>query len=502
MAVTDDKYSQDTLEDKIVSTGGIDVNQVYTRIPIAFPEYLVASDLGYDYEDMTDAQRKDDTGFRQKFFLDGVFKLTDARGNACAIGLLRQDGLTQNAAHHALSRRGHLGITLNQTHYIVPNDGGLNTMPHAEFSGNILAAYPNFVKVLCNLRSAYYIDSDWFKVKMYRTRAGVKTELYDFFINVGTDDEPTTELAEKETKTQFPVKYRGTIGGLEAGDILTLEISATNSEGTFTNSVTKSATVLAEMVFIQVYRHADLESHVTGTAIPDTIVPTNGTPYAMLISQDMYDEGQIVGGIAVAGTGGVLYRLFEETSGGDPMAGNIDDSERLQGAPGVVEDAYESTLSYLPQGYYYGVPTSWNGSTLAYVQVVNSNSLRWYPNQYTTADFMLTMSLSGEFDTTTQKYKIYVWAKATGVLPSGGVSVSTELHELAPTQSSATKLATISAVTVTSTAAKCLNENSPYETTDGFLSLTTYNTSASGANTIEEGIMTTRDIDPSGTSRD
>ena len=493
MAVTDDKYSLDTLEDVTLSTAGIDVPQVYTRIPIALPEYLIASDLGYDYDEMTDAQKKDDTGFKQKFFVDGVFKFIDARGCACAIGLLRQDGQTQNAAHHARSRKGHLGVTIDKTHYVIPNDGGLNTMPHAEFSGSILAAYTNFVKILCNLRSAYYLDTDWFKIKMYRTRGGETTEIYDFPINLGTEAEPTAELAAKGTKTQFPAKYRGNIGDLEEGDTITLEISATNSEGTFTNAVTRSAKVLAAMNFIQIYRHSDLENHTTGTTIPDTIVPTNGTAYAMLLSESMYDEGQTVGGVAVAGSGGVLYRLFEETDGGDPMAGAIDDSERLQGAEGTVEEAYETVLGNLPAGYYYGVPTEWNGSTLAYIQVVNSNNIRWYPNQYTTADFMITMSLSGEYDTTYQKYKIYVWATATGVLPAGGVSVSTELHELAVTQSASTKVATISAVTVNTNAPVCLNTNSPYETTDTS-DLTTYNTSAGTANTIKEGTIAIRNI--------
>lgn len=495
MSVPKSAYSFETIEDKLGEGG---THNVYALMPLLLNEYRPNPSAPVEETSETDL-----AAFRLDFFLDETWNRWDSNGNRCPVGMVKygvnETDYTQNRTNnwflHNPARISRLCVAKNGIRYQLLNDGGLHTMPYAEFSGNILAAYPNFVKVLCNLRSAYYIDSDCFTIRMYRTRDGVKTELYDFPINVGTDDEPTPELPAKGTKTQYPVKYRGTIGGLEEGDLLTLEISATNSEGTFTNAVTKSAKVLAAMTFIQIYRHPELDSHTTGTAIPDTIEPTDGTPYAMLISQDMYDEGQMVGGIAVAGTGGVLYRLFEETGGGDPMAGTIDDSERLQGAAGSVEDAYEAALSYLPAGYYYGVPTSWNGSTQAYVQVVNSNSLRWYPNQHTSADFTITMSLTGVYNVMYDKYYVYVWCKATGVLPSGGVSVSTEVHEMTFPHSAATKIASVGPVTVSSTVKICLNPENPIEVPSA-MPLATDNTSAYGAREINEGTLQSTDYMP------
>lgn len=470
MAATADKYSKDVV--KHYDNGA---NHAVLFKPLALTEYT------------------SDALFRQKFFVDKVIHETDSEGKDVAIGVVNPSS-SINTLMHAAKRIGRHRPTAQATlgegafiNWIPLNDGGLNTKPFAEFSGNIIAAFTNYVKILCNLRSAYYARTEYFQITMYRTRSGVTTELYSFRLNVGTDANPTTILAAKGSLTQFVAKYRGDIGGLQEGDTLTLEISANNeecddsSEPDFINPITKSATVKGAMNFIQVYKH---DSQPTSST-----VPTDGTPYAMLISEDMYDYNE-----NFPLQGGDLGILFHGEAG-DP---GIQPSNKLQGAAGTAEDAYDSTITDLPDGYYYGVPYKDFAGTdgLCYVRV-NGNKIAWFGNSYQQVDFTLTFSLSGAWDNTNQEYLIYVNARATGVLPSGGITVATELHEFALVQSSATKVADIGPVTITSTQPVCLNQSSPYRCSDDNV-FRTWNSSCSPtpSDTITESDpFNTRNID-------
>ena len=177
------------------------------------------------------------------------------------------------------------------------------------------------------------------------------------------------------------------------------------------------------MSFIQVYYFQSQPDFVNTD-------PTTGTPYVMLISRDMYAQGSS----QAIGSGGVLHRLFVDTDSGDPMAGAIANSERLQGAAlmsgETVEDAYDKALTDLPAGFYYGVPyKDFEGADgFAYVQVVDSNHLKWYANHYAPVvptAYTVIITFSGTYDTTLQKYYVNVNAQISGTIPNGGVLITT-----------------------------------------------------------------------------
>lgn len=383
-----------------------------------FALQLAAYLQGYNTSGLTEAQKSGIVADR--FYLDDLITNTDGDGNAVFVGRVIKD--SDNYNHHGTGRIGKkwqkddAGRLFN-----LLNDAGLNTKPHAEFSGNIVASYTNFIKVLCNLDSAYYVATDKFTIDIYTVANDVETWIHSVDLAV-SDATDRRYLPAQSHLSQFVAKIRD-LGGVSAGTAIRLKISATNSEGTYINPTHKEATLLAAMSFIQVYYFQSQPDFVNTD-------PTTGTPYVMLISRDMYAQGSSQG----VGSGGVLHRLFVETDAGDPMAGAIANSERLQGAAlmsgETVEDAYDKALSDLPAGFYYGVPyKDFEGADgFAYVQVVDSNHLKWYANRYAPvvpSAYSVIISFSGTYDTTLQKYYVDVFAQISGTIPNGGVLVTT-----------------------------------------------------------------------------
>lgn len=488
MAATADKYSHETLNDRDTTSGQTTTKNIYALQPLALTEYLVASDLGIAYANMTDAQKKDDTGFKNKFFVHEVWHKKDGDGKEVVIGLINPNATgDQKNALHAAKRKGKLRLTKGGVHYIVLNDGGLNTKPHAEFSFNgFVAAYTNYVKVLCNLTSAYYLRTEYFQIDMNWTHEGNDYE-YSFQLPVGTGDDKRI-LPAKTKLTQFAAIFKGVIGYLHAGDVLYLTISANNAECNYTgetdfvNPNTVHATVKGAMNFIQVYKFTSQPTSSTD--------PLTGTPYAMLISDDQYKAPtppNVTGG-------GCLYRLLTATGAGDPMAEPFQNSEILQGVQGNAEDAYDATLSDLEEGWYYGVPKSGlNDSTLVYVHIDSTKkALKWMANPYVQVSYNIVMSVTGTWDVTYQYYIITVSARVTGTRPNSPISVSTELHRDAPVLGPRTKLAEYSGTIPTNANSVVLtrtDQAGDYTTDRDFL--TTYNTYCAGATNIEEGTYAT-----------
>lgn len=409
MEVSSDKYSPNTekVTQKVNGVAQTTLEQLY---PLSLAEYGTLQQ------------------FCQKFYCDGAKKKTDSEGNSVIIGYI-DPTLSGNAKHlmHAEARKGKGRITIKTGNdvktYVVLNDGGLNTKPYAEFSGNILAAYTNFIKILCNLKSAYYLPTTKFTVSLYTVANKVETFVYSFDLPVSNGSDARF-LPAQQTLTGFVAKYTQELGGVQAGQTLRMKISATNDEGTFTHPTTKEATLQAAMSFIKVYRF-------TAQNFDNTQDPTTGTPYAMLLSEDMYAEADPL----QVGTGGIIYQVLQTT--GEPI--NVQASDRLKGVAipsGNVEDAYEATLSELEDGYYYGVPfNDFEGSDgLMYIQILNNKAkLNRYRNQYNPVvptAYHITISFVQVAIIGTSDIRVTAYATVTGVLPSGGVDVYSSIAEL------------------------------------------------------------------------
>ncbi len=421
MSVSRSKYSNDTINDKDSGSS----KQILALQPLALTEYLLAYDAGKTWSQMTDAEKKDDSGFKQKFYVHDVWRKKDSNNKEVVLGLLNPLATYVNTdfnAMHAAKRKGRLRITKGGVNYIVLNDGGLNTLPEAYFSSNILACYTNYVKVYCYLKSAYYLATGYFQIDFYlvQTSGGSTTEIWKHseYLIVSDASDPRF-LAANTTLPQFIAAFRN-ISGFAVGDTMRIKITAHNEEGDYHAPVYKDGIVKQAMSFIQVYYFATEPNRTTTD-------PTTGTPYAMMIDQSMY-----VWNSQSPAQGGFLGIMFNTYDAEDDF--NMQSADYLQGASGTPEEAYDKVISTLPDGWYYGVPykdyVGTNG--LCYLHIFNNAAkLEYAYNNYNPvvpAAYTITMSLVGSKNTTTQKYEIYVVAQVSGTLPSGGITISTNAY--------------------------------------------------------------------------
>lgn len=428
MAASKGRYSNDTINDKDSGNN----KQILVLQPLALTEYLVAYDNGKSWSQMTDEEKKDDTGFKNKFFLDDVWHRKDTEGNECVIGLLANDSTTKKYQHHASSRRGKLRVKKNSTEYIVLNDGGLNTTADCKMHGNKPAAnYTNFLKFIVDLYSAYYTNTDQFHLWLYKKVSNAWSYLYDWTIMITTD---SPVLAARGKKEQFATSVKD-LGGVSEGDELRAIVTSTNYEGKYPAyagsypTASEAAnmpsgtyldfTVRGAMYFVQLYYHEEL----SGSNLPSTTTqPITNRPYAMVVSEDMYDYNP-----NYPLQGGVLGILFHK-SPDDPM--NIQASDIPQGCSGTIEDAYDSEVGALSDGFYYGVPKTWNGSELVYIRIEN-NKLYWYGNPYVTANYTVSMTFEGTRQNGVITIKVY--ANLSGVWNSQQTSITTDVYEMGRT---------------------------------------------------------------------
>lgn len=418
-------YSADTYNDKDDGQN----KQILALKPLALTEYLVAYDNGKSWSQMTDSEKSDDTGFKSKFFVDDVWHETDTDGNECAIGLLENDSTTKKYQHHAAARRGKLRVKKSGTEYIVLNDGGLNTTPDCKFHTNRPASgFTNFIKFIVDLYSAYYVNTTQFHIWLYRKENNAWAYYYDWTIMITSD---SAALAAKGKKEEFVTYKDGTFGGLSEGDEMRAILTSENTEGKypyFAGSYPTASeaanmpsgtyldfTIKGALNFTQLYYHEEL----SGSNLPSSSTqPVTNRPYVMVISEDMYDYNP-----NYPLQGGILGRLFAGQA--DNRLG-LDDATHPKGCVGTLEDAYDApSYDALGDGFYFGVPKTWGGSELAYIRIEN-NGIYWYPNQYTTANYTLTMTFEGS--RSNGVITINVYANLSGTWNSSQTSITTNVY--------------------------------------------------------------------------
>lgn len=344
-----------------------------------------------------------DADFKSLFFCDDLVSWVDAENKPVVVGLCAAN--SDNYNHHASGRLSYLRVTRGGNDYFVMNDAGLNTMPHAYFPSNAIKAhYCNYIKVLCNVLGAYYIGGNSFQVHIYKNGTWVHSQYV--MIN------GSTTVAAQYSGNNLPVLFEE-ISGLAEGDEITLVIAATNAEGTYTQPTMLTTTLLPSMYFIQVYRWA---------AIPaSNIDPTTGTPYVMQVRQDMYSSDP-----QNPANDGIFYTLF---SAGEVIVSSQDE---LQGCSGSASTADIENMTTLDAGYYYfGVPSTWQGSTLYYVQIGRNASqaevLHRYANQYNPGPvYTVTLSWEGNHNTATGIYTVILKATINGTYNS--LTLSTKIY--------------------------------------------------------------------------
>lgn len=412
MAATADKYSKNTLNDKDTTSGGTTTKNILALQPLALTEYT------------------SDANFKQKFFCNDVWHRQDSEGKECVIGLLADVPSNETYKLHQdgsetgkTSRFGKLRINKNGTNYIVLNDGGLNTKALIRFaSSSPNQIYTNYVKVICYLRSAYYLRTDRFKVHIIKNG----TEIYDFPLIYDASATDAGIFPAKYEANAFVGKYNmREIGGLSAGDTVTLQVTSENGEGKFEGG-TKEVDVLGAMYFILCYRRKPTADG--GKGIPDwsdtTKDPSDPDNYdeiwAVLVSEDMYYHNT-----SNPLQSGVLDRLF--TSPDSELIG-VTSEEWLQGAElhsgETIEDAYDKNLAAIGDGWYFGIPLEGvSGTTPVWVGITTTSltakNMNWHSDIYVPANYTLKLNFGGNYNRVTGIYTVYLRGTFTGSVPSG-----------------------------------------------------------------------------------
>lgn len=396
MAATANKYSQQA--DCTVVNGE---RKILALIPLALQEYGNAA------------------RFKQLFYLDDVEFCKDFQGNNCVRGLVQQG--SANAAMHAGKRRGVLMrrkevAAEDWQSYNLLNDGGLNTFADCDWvntkgtpNGEFLALFANYIRVICRLVSAYYVDTTSLQIKL---RIPAKSKEWNITIPTGV---PGGGLPAKQEIAVLGAELKDL--DIEENDLMYFTLSATNVEGTYIHPTELYARAVAPAIFLKVYRWSNLP--------PSTTDPREGTPYTIVLNRQAW---------AASGAGNILYDLFRQMQDVDIA---LSGGERINGAEGE-EITNELFTNLLPDGYYYGIPTTYNGADYKFVRLTsNGQALAWYENNYSpTWGCQVIMELLTE--TIGSNVKFTIRASLAGDVPQSGVQLQTivraEGNNLGPEQ--------------------------------------------------------------------
>lgn len=363
------------------AANGTTNTQIYCKLPLQKAEYT------------------NDATFKSTFYCDHILPVVDAAGNNCILGLVTPG--SDNYNRHGEDRYGKLMVKWNNNDYNILNDGGLNTKPQAMLSSTLASAcvpmqFANYFKIAAHLKGAYYVDDNRFRADVYKVSGEVETYVDGgYFMPTAQQIDYPAQFAQNAVYTIVQPSV-----GISQGDTVRVKTTGINPEGEYTHTRVVEFTALAPVNFTQTYRFTSAPTSSTN--------PLTGVKYLMAIDQSRYDAN------------GTFTRLFALPSG-DWLDLGSDQTEWLKGVNGEEGAQTGSTnLSNASNGYYYGVPTTWQGDTFRYVQIANGSSgtstrrLAWFPNNYTTTNFNLSISMSGVHHRLDGSYTITVTATLSG----------------------------------------------------------------------------------------
>lgn len=303
------------------------------------------------------------------FYLDKVLHTKDSGGTDCVIGCVSAN--TSNYNMHASKRIGHLRVTSGTTgDYILLTDGGLNTLGKGEVTTFYKGA-TNYVFYAYSNNAAYYLPHT-FKLD-YWTGSGTHT-LVD---NVLTVQSGVTNSGVKST----PVSIVNTAATYN------LRGFATNTEGTFYGS-TVTAPVRGACKMIQVRKVSSISDNYT-----------TGTSYNVLVFEDYYQtlasSTQSSGHYEYPN----LKNLFATATSSTLTTNSLLNTGSTTNISNIVWNAH------LPQGMYYGVPTTYTGSDYKIVYVnANGYPYKWATSTYTPAVTSYDIMIDADFSFSSYVY--------------------------------------------------------------------------------------------------
>lgn len=323
-------YSNNTLQDYTTTS-----NEVLTLLPLNLAEY--------------------NGNMRELFYLTEVKGLKDKSDRDVLIGLVAEG--SDNYYMRPSNRIGKGRIYKDGVTYAICNDGGLNTFAKAEVV-EVIYRFANYIKVRFNHKAAYYSATH---------RAGVQiTSENDAY---GWEHVILTDKPAKSTQSVVDVI---TPNVYNEGDIITLYPYTHNDENPVGSGQKQflpvSFALKPKIHFINLYKIADATSDVT-----------QGIPYTVIISQDDYTKQY------------GLNELFARESGENSKMATTVFPTGTQGADTIVDDTFTSLL---PEGFYYGMPSSWQGTNKEIVYIeASGNVSKWYDYTPAATSYKVTTSI-------------------------------------------------------------------------------------------------------------
>ena len=406
MAATADKYSVDTWNDKDNTSTSPATKQIYAYLPLALTEYTTAADAGKSYSQMTDAEKKDDNGFCEKFFCDSVMKFKDSEGKDCVVGLLDVDHpMVQDVWQRSLdlhirneggasrSRQGKLMINKNGTNYMVLNDGGLNTKPFIEIGSPIvLCACTYCVLRIDSFRNAYYFNTNTWRLKIelfqnqsvYPATSYLSSPSHTDYMRIEQDDLLTLRGTSGTDVYVSVDLLRTSISEAAIGDKFRFTFMAYNDETYGVNNQyaqpflsNKTGALNAPVYGQEGIVDRNVRPLVVWKVTNLNDNPTeDGTPYTILFDDTFYALKSVAGGLGLLENGDTAYpnlmnlfftaylrklpseqgTLVSATERAD--GSTVADTETTVFINGIQGESVTGDIvnHYLPGGYYCGFP--------------------------------------------------------------------------------------------------------------------------------------------------
>lgn len=291
-----------------------------------------------------------DNKMKGLFSLDKVLHTKDSGGTDCVIGCVSAN--TSNYKMHASKRLGHLRITSGTTgEFILLTDGGLNTLPYAN-ANTMFKAATNYTFFSFDNKGTYYQPTD---VTLH-----AKNPSNQWITSTDTCVLPSGSTAYSATTTGT----KGTLPiPLVSGVTYTFYVYGTNQEGTYSGTTAMTYKPMGPCKLVNVHQVSSVSDN-----------PLTGVTHDALIFYDYYLSSGIPSGEQPN-----LYNLFAANTGVTVNTKSLINKEDT-GVTDVQIILWAEDV--LPNGLWYGIPNTYDGSDKKIVQISNGYPIKWYNSTY------------------------------------------------------------------------------------------------------------------------
>jgi hypothetical protein len=268
---------------------------------------------------------------------------------------------TGSTGDGTVNRQGKIRIKYNGVVYFMLNDGGLNTRAYASLcpvnpgqgqSTPYIWADEFGISFWMNYKNAKYCRTDYIKVRIKIYNAASGGSQVGNTIDIAIPGINTAKGYSEYESDPFRADVGINDGNFVAGNYFTMQLLATNEEGTF------------EEIFDNT--RYPIQQTVATTDVVKIPTPTSsaeaGVAYRVVLNYDMYrhaDSGETHSGHTYEYP--TLYNVYERNAGSPLQA-----SFPLYGSPANSGVSPSSTL--LDPGYYLNFPVDWTRDPGTFVE--------------------------------------------------------------------------------------------------------------------------------------